>query len=400
MKLDLKKATAAWVEQGLIEAEQAEAILEYERSEGKSRWTRVGLYGFLILGGGVMSVGVISLVAANWEAIPAAVKLAVDFLLLAALGAGIYWSQLKGKTILFDLLGTIFVLWCLATIGLISQVFHTGGKLHQALAFWLLITFPLVTMGKKRFLPALWSVGAMVSFNVWAFTEDSWWAQHFLADGEYIDGDNIFPHFMIVATACIGLAGACSKLPALSRHAGNFMFWGLCASLVALGAGDIFWSIQEKLDPFTLYPAFVLLPLALVALAARRDMSGAGRVLLAMLLCLSLLVYIPGAMFSDAMQSRSMLEHKVMFQLAGAASSITGGLLLALYFIVRRRAALFHTMTVLVALRFLIIYFQVFENLAYTGAGLVAFGLVLMGLAVAWYRSRARLEGLARRLAP
>jgi len=399
MKMNLEKKTGAWVEQGIIQPEQAEQILEFERDAGKSRWTRIGLYGFLLLGGCVMAVGVISLIAANWEVIPAAVKLAVDFLMLAALGGGIYWAGIRGREIAFDLLCTIFILWCLATIGLISQVFHTGGQIHQALAFWLVITFPLASMGKKMFLPALWTAGTLLLFNVWAFTEESWWAKNFLMDGSYIDSDNIFPLFMIVAAWTIGLASALSHVGALQRFARNLMFWGVAAIVAALVAGDVFWQAKEEVDGFALYPAYLLLPLTLFAVAARPDMGRLEKFLLSVLLGLSLLAFIPSTIFAYTFQRGPVYSNDVLFQLTGACFSITGGLLLALYFIVRRNAPLFHTMIIVIALRFLIIYFQVFEDLATTGAGLVAFGVVIMGLAAAWYRHRKTLEGWARRLA-
>ncbi len=71
MKLNLEKKTGAWVDNGIICPEQPKQILDFEDAAGKSRWSRVGLYGFPILGGCVMAVGVISLIAANWEGIPA-----------------------------------------------------------------------------------------------------------------------------------------------------------------------------------------------------------------------------------------------------------------------------------------------------------------------------------------
>ncbi|MCB1168444.1 MAG: DUF2157 domain-containing protein, partial [Leptospiraceae bacterium] len=56
-----------WVEEGLIQSGQAESILAFEN---KKHTRPYAMYSFIILGVTVISIGIISLIAANWEAIP------------------------------------------------------------------------------------------------------------------------------------------------------------------------------------------------------------------------------------------------------------------------------------------------------------------------------------------
>jgi hypothetical protein len=58
------------------------------------------------------------------------------------------------------------------------------------------------------------------------------------------------------------------------------------------------------------------------------------------------------------------------------------------------RNRLFDLATVVIALRFIVIYFEVFGSLTTTGIGLIVSGLVIIGIGVAWNRGRKRIKGL------
>ena len=77
----LQRMLSRWQEQGLLTAEQQSAIVAHERDSaavGRGRWV---LYGLLMTGGCVLGIGIISLIAANWRAIPGWFKLTTDFAL-------------------------------------------------------------------------------------------------------------------------------------------------------------------------------------------------------------------------------------------------------------------------------------------------------------------------------
>jgi hypothetical protein len=59
---------------------------------------------------------------------------------------------------------------------------------------------------------------------------------------------------------------------------------------------------------------------------------------------------------------------------------------------------LFNAMILLIGIRFLLIYFQVFRSLAYTGLGLIVSGLVIIGFVVVWYKFHSVIEDKIRGL--
>jgi uncharacterized membrane protein len=149
MRID--KKLNEWLQNKLISSEQLQSILNYE----EQRKSNFILPGFVWLGIGIIVLGIIAIVAANWMLIPNTIKLIVDFILLAATAtACFYW---RDRNLLFDGCLLLLILLCLASIGLISQVFQTGGLLYQALIFWAIITFPAVLQAKKPFIARVWA---------------------------------------------------------------------------------------------------------------------------------------------------------------------------------------------------------------------------------------------------
>ena len=70
------KKLVRWIAQGLISEAQAQAIEEYEAERTKD----TGLKVFTRVGALAIAIGIISLVASNWDAIPPRLKLSLDLL--------------------------------------------------------------------------------------------------------------------------------------------------------------------------------------------------------------------------------------------------------------------------------------------------------------------------------
>ena len=160
--MNLDKKLNLWVENKLITVEQANSIKKYELADNKSQWVHIVLF---FLGVLICSIGVISVISANWDKITASTKLFTNFAILVGLGGLTYRSYQKGSNVLFEasLLGLAF--FCLASIGLISQIYHTGGEFYQAILVWTTITSGLMLCSNKKLLPTIWCVGFWLQYN-------------------------------------------------------------------------------------------------------------------------------------------------------------------------------------------------------------------------------------------
>ena len=103
-----------------------------------------------MLGVFVTALGIISLIAANWEGIGGGVKLTADFILLAVLAGGIMRAQNRGSAFWRE--AGIFALFMMtgASIGLITQVFQTNGTLANGALTWALFSAPLLAVSGKK----------------------------------------------------------------------------------------------------------------------------------------------------------------------------------------------------------------------------------------------------------
>lgn len=141
------KKLKAWNAAGLITVDQLAAISLHEKNRQAGRLGRniVGVALFAII------IGILSLVAANWLAIPGSVKIIVHLLLNMGLAATIWVAHAQGKEIVRE--GALLVLGglTLTLIALIGQVFQLGGSLSGALLVWQLAILPaFILFGQTR----------------------------------------------------------------------------------------------------------------------------------------------------------------------------------------------------------------------------------------------------------
>jgi uncharacterized membrane protein len=381
----LADRAAEWAQRGLLTDEQRQRILEYEgaRAAGKGRsWV---LYGLLMLGGTVVGIGVISLIAANWEEIPSGAKLGGAFAVLAVLGWLAYRAREEGRSVRFEVLALLLAMAALGTIALVGQVYHSGGELFLALAFWLLAIGPLAYACGRGFVPQLWVAGSLAALVACAFA-DGWWRRL----GVHWDEDALVSLFLLVPLLCLLLANLGVRGASLRTFSRGYAGWAQVGALVAIAGVDTFWSIDHPRIGVPWIAALAVVgALAVATLWLRDDIPGKGRLAVATLVALGVLAFAPFAL--------DLPHHRYgekWSDLAGAGFTVVALLLLAALFAARERRRWFNTMTVLVGVRLLIVYLQVIGDLATTGLGLVVSGLVIIGVALLWYRTRARVEAL------
>lgn len=386
----LQRRLKEWVDNHLISEEQKIKILQFEEKRSRIIRPQWILYGFVILGGSVIGIGFISLIASNWEAIPGSVKLLVDLIVLVGIAAGIMLAEQRHKTVLFDTLAVLFVFLCIASIGLISQVYHTGGELYQALIMWSVITFPVCVLGKKLFLPYLWVTGFITLCLVWCFSDDSWWSG---------DAMNFMP-FLILPFLCL-VAGLLFRLMApLKRFSSVFYMAGVLSFIYAAAMTDVILTCDAD-EIFDVgwsehLPLMAIASIAYFLLAFTSGFSKKEKWVIAATSLFTLCVWLLPKLFWPG--SSSDFEDYGLF--LGPLYSVITLCLLAVFFSIRGQKRLFHLTTLTTGIRFLIVYFEVLESLAFTGIGLVVSGLIILGATTLWYKSRARIDqwigGLAK----
>ena len=91
----------------------------------------------------LIGLGIIALVAANWEQIPNNIKLGGAIVLMIANASAVILSMKFKKNILTQVLCGVFAALIMAVIGLIGQIFQLRSDISGACLLWALCAWPL-----------------------------------------------------------------------------------------------------------------------------------------------------------------------------------------------------------------------------------------------------------------
>lgn len=368
----MEKRLQVWRDAGLISAEQLQQIEQFEASQPRKSW---GVWGVLGIGATAVITGLVSVVAANWDAIGAVTKLVAYFASQATLGFFFYRRHDKPGPVR-EVLLTCSGLLVLAGIGLIGQVYHLRSDGWQGLLLWLALTLPLVLFAEQRLLPFIWVGGLVVTPWIWAEA----------IRGTLSEGDRILIASAVpVVAAAVGLISGKWNMP--RAFASACLVWGMGA--VCFGGAlfaNIAWAEgggHRGVPPWIGVGAVWLASLScVIATRVRPGLSGAVRGALSAL-------FLVGAFGCTlplllANPPHSDIVGALWFLLIWSLAAAIAGLL--------DLKRLFDLSSVVIALRFVVIYFEVFGSLAATGLGLIVSGGVIIGVALVWHRMRARLR--------
>ncbi len=147
--MSIAKKIENWQKVGLLSQEQANKLIEFETKNTKPYL----MYGLILLSAFFIGGGIISLIASNWDAVPAFVKIIGDFSLLGACGYGVYYTYCNEKNKYFEFFLFLFGLICLATIGLIAQIYQLQPDGSKAFLLWSSLMLPLIFFSKKMTFP-------------------------------------------------------------------------------------------------------------------------------------------------------------------------------------------------------------------------------------------------------
>ena len=372
----------AWQAAGLIDADTASRISAWEAAHSRP----IGVWAIVGLGALTIGLGLVSLIAANWEAIPGTTRLALHMLLMAALSAWICWSLPRGRMHdqVHDALLFVAAVLGLTFFGHLGQVYQTSSPLWQPLLAWLLLFSPLLLLfGRGWPVAGLWMAGLLGT--LWAHADDHGhlWQMFGRAVPSYPS-----LYWGLIACPPMIVAGAAALLRGRSQRPA---FWRL---LEQMGIATIFASLSLLIllhgwdgDGSIRSGSALIHGLALIAAAAaiayaRRTASG--RATAALLLAAAALHLIQALLPHGHGATRAWISSLLFCLLWGAvaAAAIHAGW---------RR--LFQLGVAMVALRIIILSFELNDDLLGSGVGLILSGLFAM--AVAWATIR-----LSRRYAP
>ncbi|MGB1009432.1 MAG: DUF2157 domain-containing protein [Thiolinea sp.] len=390
---NIEKKLKIWLEQGLISAEQLQSISQYEEvsaSDNSSSWW---LYSLLILGTSIIGLGIISLIAANWALIPDLLKLAADFLLLAVLAVGIFYHYGKPQSRWLDALICGFIVLCLATIGLIAQIYQLSGHWYHALLLWSAITLPIVLFARQLFIYFLWAT---------LFLHACVWSGVSFASGDITQAYEKIPALFLFSPL---LAATCYSLTQISQplkhFQSSFFFWFQVSGLIALVVIDVMRSGGEMREYELAWyiPAYISAAILTIIILIRPDYKALNKSLLIGIIVLLLLYYHPYILFDgntrygyDALQQGNSATFWTADDIRAPFLTIFILFLYATHAGNSGHHKTFNLITFLIGLRFVILYFQAMGGLAATGVGLIMSGLMIIGIAWFWYKSRGRLR--------
>ena len=369
----------AWQDAGLIDAETAARIRDWEQAHARPLvlWAVIGI-GALAVG-----LGLVSVVAANWDAIPGQVRLAIHFAVMAGLSGWLWWREpglSRDHPWLHE--AAVFILGALGLtfMGHLGQVYQTSSPLWQPVGLWLLLFAPLL-LGRGL----SWLTAAML-FGGCLFAA---WNHAFAWQGPWPEG---------AETARMAREAVLVCAPVL--------FAGIAAFMVGRSLREAFW---RRLGQMALaYAVAGASIMAIVAIERMPDERDATAILVSALVACAIGLVSAGVLFRLRQDASGLSRAAIMAGCAAMpviAYGLSGNetmaalLFMALWAGVAAAAlhagwrGLFQASVGVIALRLIILSFELAGDLLTSGAGLIASGLLI--LVIAWGAVR-----VSRRLAP
>lgn len=361
--MNLSKKITQWQNAGLISAEQGRKINVWEQQNNKPYL----FYGLIALSLFCIGLGIISVIAANWDTIPAVIKLGFALLLLSGCACLTYMAYLKQKQAWFDGSIFLFALSVLGVIGLTAQVYQLQPDGYTAYLLWSILIFPLLFFVKSALLPLIWIPVMWGSF--WSYIIDHEIAAKTL---------EIITNSWDYAIPILWLALWIIFYQLLDKYVGKYaagikkalVFWLAFYIVVTIFMIDRDYGtallnhnhhgLQHADNGIRI--SFIVLSACLCALSFR---LGGKKFIWPFLLA----VMIAG----------SLLPLGFVISLTALAGA-------GFYAYKTNRPRLLNFILVLAGIRIFIIYIDIFGSLMQTGLGLILSGFILLGLIFGWLK--------------
>lgn len=381
--MKLKKKLKAWLEADLITPAQQQKIIAFENNQVKP-----ALMGILLsLSVFCIGVGLISLIAANWEAISNPVKMVAMFLLLAGTGAAVFKAYLQHKNTAGEVWLLVYALLILGAIGLTGQVFQLQTIGLRAYLFWSFLTLPLLVLTRKMILPIIW-VPAFLFSMLDELSRTDWFNSliHYF--------DNSLPYgavimILIIYVVIYSLLNflLTNRNPAIVKAWNFWLIFNLVSQVFFMDffSDALFGMYFGSYAPNTVYNwgAVAILIFATVS-TAWFNFRFNGKSCLATDIIATILLF--------ALILGALPEEKIAHQLFGLFLTLSCLSWVMFYGWRRQNIRLLNLASGLVALRIFIVYLQVFGTLMTTGLGMIISGVVLLIIIKIWQLLMKKLK--------
>jgi len=364
---------ALWHTVGLIDAETRDRLLAYETAHSRP----LALWAVFGIGALAIALGLVSVVAANWEDIPGQLRLGVHLALIIAGLAALFWREARlAAASPWAVEALLFVTAALGLtfFGHIGQVYQTSSPMWKPLAVWLVLFAPLLLMMGRSWPAAL----AVLGGSVWCVWEYATASTDYGAMRDPGTGRLLWLAF--VTALPVGFAPLAAWLRARSARPD---FWRRLEQLALAYAvaGASFATFIASIGEFG--------DTRLVRDLASMVMGGA----VAMLAGLGVVLARPG--ISGQMAGAIIAGAGLVLPLAYGANDLTvpaAALFMALWVGIAAAAltahwrGVFQLAVAVIALRLIILSFELASDLLLSGAGLIMAGLLILGIAWAAVR--------------
>ena len=373
-----------WRDAGLIDDSAVARIGVWEAQHRRPIW----LWALSGMGALAIGLGVVAVVAANWEGIPAAAKLAVDLLLTGLCAVFVFvawqrdraWPREIGALLLFGLV--------IGGIALIGQVYQLQSDPWQALVTWLALCTPfLALVAFTRLVGALWLAAAVLTW----FSADEPFERLImpLASGS---ASGHFFHLLIYLPACLMIVVAVVRRRWPPAEDQGDLLLKLALAGLAGAVSTTVVAIDSRLAS-VVAPVEIWLGAVATLLAAAALWFGGGaqqrRPAIA-LLGVSFVVWAAALLLARAWNAEGKATFETLFGLLFIVYWAALGWLAAR----SSQRVLFGLVFTVIGLRLLILYFEAIGGLTATGLGLIGGGVLCLALTwVGWRLTRRLAHG-------
>jgi uncharacterized membrane protein len=368
-----------WQRAGLIDGDLARRIQDWEAAHRRP----VAVWAIAGMGALAVSLGVMAIVGANWEDIPAWFKLTVDLGLNALCAAMVFVCWRRGWEWRREIAALLLFGLVLSGIALIGQTYQLQSAPWRALVFWLAITTPFLALTAfSRLSGVLWTIAAVTTW----FTLDEPVHDLMVRAGalasrrNFWDGGDLTPlmgYFAACGIVVIAvLRGRWAPARGQARTMLQLALAGLAAICSLVTAFD--WTSRGS-APVPLGSIVIGVGANLAAAAAAWvGLADAERRATLMVIAGSAAVWVLALLISPLGGLTEEIARAVLFVVYWGgigALAATGG-----------RRGLFGLAFTLVGLRLLVLYFEAIGGLTATGFGLIGGGFLCLALAAVGWR--------------